>query len=163
MGDRIPQAHGCPDFRGVPLGHSEDRVEADARQWHAFPKQELALPRHLEQPLAALLADMGSFGDHHFTAVASPNGAHELGERQAAGVIVGERRDAAIGERRNAPLPLIGPIVVYPHDIEMGARTAEFRESVACQDVPSLEDEALVEILCFLPFVRTLGTDGGPA
>src|SRR3954468_3648050 len=120
-------------------------MDADAAQRHALEQQGLRLHGDLAEPGAAPVADMARLADDDLAPVALEDRAHEVAQRQAAPVVLGKRRDLAVDER-DAPLPLVRPIIVYADDIEVIARAAELGHEPAREHVPGLEDEPLVEV-----------------
>src|SRR5829696_2367661 len=146
MADGIPEAHRGPDLRVMPFRHAENRVEAHPPKRHALPEEQLRILCHFVQPAGPVVSNVARLRDHDLAAIAPPHGAHEIAERPAARVTVGEGRDRAVCPGCDAPLPLIGPIVVDADDIQVRATAAEFRQQSPAQHVPALEDEALVEV-----------------
>ena len=105
---------------------------------------------------------MARFRDDDLAAVALPHGPDEGAQGQPPRIVVGQRRDAPV-DQRDAPLPLVGPVVVDADDIEVLAAAAELRHEPAAQHVPALEDEALVEVARLLGKVRPAGRRRHPA
>jgi hypothetical protein len=89
---------------------------------------------------------MARFRYHPLPPITPPHISYQRVERRATRILVGERMEDAVGIRRPLKLPLIGPVVIDPNNIEMAGTSASLRQKPSTQHIPRLKDQPFIEM-----------------